>query len=76
MFEGPVTEKKKWVMKKNKKKRNKKIWGSDGEDRVDSPVTPETSGTAPYPKSLTPKLRATVWALRVGDSLSPQSCLQ
>lgn len=67
--------------KKNKDERNKEIWDYDGEGgRADSLSShPRDLRTISCPKSLTPQLRATVQALRVGGVLNPQSticCLQ
>lgn len=78
VFEGPVaegkqTKNKKWGMKKNKEKRNRDIWGGDGRGETVEPPSshPRDLRAAPCPKSLTPKLTAIVWALRVGGISIP-----
>lgn len=68
VLEGPVAEKKNWGMKRNKEKRNRDIWGCDG-GRESSPQRSQDCTLS----KVTPQLTATVWALRVGRGLRPQS---
>lgn len=70
VLEGPVAEKKKWGMKKNKEERNREIWGcAGGWGRVDSWPFARDLRDCPLSEVTKPPTRATVRALSVGGGL-------